>query len=138
MSEQQLAQHQRTIDQIDGVLNSSAGHWRDLLDPARTAMSGFDALSFFGDTGSLSTQVHVLSVLQNLAYHDVDTGGVTDIGDWTLLKWLRLLQDHPQDVEVLKGTADTHSLHASSDTDCRHRQMVAEQSTAVASTRSQT
>jgi hypothetical protein len=103
MSEHNLVQYQQAIDQIDQMLDTSDHRWREYLDQARATMSGLDGISFFDDSNELEAQIRSLNVLQTLAYHDVDSGGVTDIADWVLRRWLKILQDHPQNVEILKG-----------------------------------
>ena len=103
MSEIQYEQYRQIIERIDGVLDNSPDQWQQYLDEARSAMSGLDGLSYFDNVGQLAAQTRAVDILQNLAYHDVDSGGITDIADWCLQKWLKLLQDHPDDVEILKG-----------------------------------
>jgi hypothetical protein len=48
-------------------------------------------------------QLNLISTLQSVAYHDPDSGGVRDIAEWCVQRWLRLLQHYPDSWEIFKG-----------------------------------
>jgi transposase len=48
-------------------------------------------------------EVFIISQLQDFAYYDADSGAIRDIAEWCARQWLRLLQQYPEDVDVLQG-----------------------------------
>jgi hypothetical protein len=75
----------------------------EVLQSARDLMASLDAWAFFGSDSHYDIQVRALNILQRVAYHDVDRGSVPDIANWTLDRWLRILQRHPRSVPALRG-----------------------------------
>lgn len=75
------------------------------VERARQLMTVSDATNLMDDRNSLERQISVVQTLQNLAYYDADTGGISDMADWCLRSWLRILAHHPQEVRVLSGTS---------------------------------
>lgn len=50
-----------------------------------------------------SERTTAISTLQSLAYHDVDSAGVSDIAEWCMNQWLLLLQMNAEDLSALRG-----------------------------------
>ena len=46
----------------------------------------------------------MISAVQEVAYHDADSGGLRDLADWCVSQWLAVLERHPESVASLKGT----------------------------------
>ena len=53
--------------------------------------------------GSLLEQAQIISRMQDVAYHDADSGGVQDLAQWCNRQWLRLLQQYPISSIVLQS-----------------------------------
>ena len=54
----------------------------------------------------LQEKIRLLNILQRLAYHDPDAGGEVDIAGWCEREYATLLQDHPDNVEILTGLSN--------------------------------
>jgi hypothetical protein len=85
------------------VLNEHRGEWEIYLPVARSAIKSLEEVEYFSLPGRLAEQRWMVQVLQNYAYHDSDDGSIQDIADWCQASWLRILRDHPEDVESLTG-----------------------------------
>lgn len=48
-------------------------------------------------------QAFIIATLQELAYHEIDGGGITDIAEWCMNRWLVLSQIHPASVAAFRG-----------------------------------
>ena len=70
---------------------------------ARSIIRFVDQTSLLQRTTHVQDQVLTISLLQDLAYHDPDSGAILDIAQWCVRHWLRLLQQYPEDVGVLQG-----------------------------------
>ncbi len=88
---------------IENMLNENRDQWENYLPAARSTISSIDEVDFFGLRRDLVEQRWIVQVLQDYAYHDSDYGSVQDIADWCQVSWLRILQDHPDDVDTLTG-----------------------------------
>lgn len=98
-----IAQVKSVVTQLDGVLSSSPHEWATYTPSARSAIEAIDRIHFFRDPRRLAEQVWVLQGLQDFAYHDPDSGCIRDIAEWCQTAWLRILRDHPENVEALAG-----------------------------------
>lgn len=70
---------------------------------ARSIIRFLDQTSLLQRTTHVQDQVLIISLLQDLAYHDPDSGAIFDIAQWCVRHWLRLLQQYPEDIGVLQG-----------------------------------
>ena len=59
----------------------------------------------------LQEKIRLLNILQRLAYHDPDVGGEVDIARWCEREYATLLQDHPDNVDILTGMS-SHNLES--------------------------
>lgn len=84
-------------------MSSNNGGEAPNVQQARQLMAAVDQSNLMDDPNSFERQVEILIALQNLAFHDADTGGIIDMADWCLRSWLRVLAHHPQDFRVLTG-----------------------------------
>jgi hypothetical protein len=102
---------ERAVEYIDDMLYNPNVRWDKLVESARNLMALLDSTSFFGGSSGVTLQVNTVEVLQKLAYQNVDQGGIGDIADWCLERWLRILQRNPEDVRSLKGAAREFFFH---------------------------
>ncbi len=99
------------LTQIDNMLADDHDEWEDYLHAARSAVATLDRIHFFRMTDRLEEQRWIIQVLQDYAYHDADEGSIQDIADWCRASWLRILRDHPEDVDILKGQYYSLMIH---------------------------
>lgn len=98
------------IEQVKGIITglvdmiSCRPHeWQTYLPSARSAVTALERLRFFRDPQRFAEQVWILQGLQDYAFHDSDSGFLLDIAQFTETSWLRLLRNHPDNVETLTG-----------------------------------
>ena len=91
------------LTQLNNLLAEDVDYWDDYLPPARSAIAVLDRIQYFELPGRLAEQRWVIQVLQDYAYHNPDEGSVEYIAEWCRKSWLRILRDHPEDVETLIG-----------------------------------
>ncbi|KAH8805102.1 hypothetical protein F5884DRAFT_885107, partial [Xylogone sp. PMI_703] len=72
------------------------------LTLAHYAVDTLDHLDFFQDPMRLAEQVWVVQVLQDYAFLD-EHCVIRDSAEWCQMKWLLMLQSHPENMECLKG-----------------------------------
>ena len=70
---------------------------------ARSVIDFLDQTSLLQRAARLEDQVAVVARLQDLAYHEPDLGGISDIARWCVRQWLRLLQQYGENVGALRG-----------------------------------
>lgn len=93
--------------QIADALDEDPDNWRSHLVWIRTVTKG--AMGSLRNRGmDLYSQILVIQTFQRVAYMEPDTGGLVDISTWCLNNALELLQDHPEDVELLACEWGTH------------------------------
>jgi len=92
-----------SVARIYSMLQTSPDEWESYVDSARSVMASIDVTPFMADPNESEEQIWVIEGLQKLAFRDSDSGGLSDIADWCLRQWLRVLQNHPQNIETLKG-----------------------------------
>ncbi|KAF2099342.1 hypothetical protein NA57DRAFT_74843 [Rhizodiscina lignyota] len=85
------------------ALQDANRDWQTNIERARQLMSVSDQTNLMDDRNALERQISVVETLQNLAFHDADAGGISDMADWCLRSWLRILSHHPQEVRVLSA-----------------------------------
>lgn len=94
---------QAALDSLERSVHHKDNHWDALLGSARDIIDSLEGSSFFDDPERHEQKVHTVEVLQRLAYHDVDAGGVADLAEWCLERWLQLYQIYPEDAAVSTG-----------------------------------
>jgi hypothetical protein len=121
---------QVTVDHFDQLLQTTDNDWDAILGSAREFIAYLETASFFDDPAQREQQIRTIEVFQRLAYHDVDAGGVADLAELCLERWLQLHQLYPNTVAISKGdvcSADVFNQLTRS----RHRTVVAIKSTAM-------
>jgi hypothetical protein len=74
---------------------------------ARGIVTSINATSFMTWADRYDDQIFVISELQNLAYHEVDGGGIQDIATWCIRQYLHIVNQAGEDsIEALSGTID--------------------------------
>ncbi|QDS68115.1 hypothetical protein FKW77_010199 [Venturia effusa] len=96
------AEVQASLIDLDKSLYYKGSDWDALVESARSITIALEQSSFFDDLKRREQQICAIEVLQRLAYHDVDAGGVADLAEWCLEHWLQLHHAHPDDVAVLQ------------------------------------
>lgn len=102
-SEELVDQVKQIVATLDEVVSSRPHQWETYLASARSAVAALERLSFFRDPGRFVEQVWIIRGLQDYAYHDADTGCISDIADFCQASWLRVLRNHPENVDILTG-----------------------------------
>ncbi|KAL9107880.1 MAG: hypothetical protein Q9227_007298 [Pyrenula ochraceoflavens] len=75
------------------------------INTARTIIRTLDASNFTQTPVGAQQLSWFISNLQHIAYQYPDDGGVSDIAEWCVGQWLRLLQSDPENLEALKATS---------------------------------
>jgi len=103
MNEQRIAVCKAILQQVSQVLNSSPQDWHSQVPSGRSVIESLDSSTLMDSPQRVEEQIWVIDQLQKLAYSDPDSGGVHDIADWCLNKWLQILPYHSQEVRILQG-----------------------------------
>ena len=106
---QRLAAIFRELRRFGPGSGSSTNHINQYTTLARSIIQFLDQTSLLPRAARLDDQVAVIARLQDLAYHEPDSGGVPDIARWCVGQWLRLLQQHGENVGALRGLYRTTS-----------------------------
>ena len=99
---QSLAIIVRELRRFNPDTEPSADQLDQQITLARSIIRFLDQTSLLQRTDA-QDQVLIVSLLQDLAYHDPDSGAIFDIAQWCGRHWLSLLQQYPEDVGVLQG-----------------------------------
>lgn len=91
------------VRQIAASSSTSSEARARLVATARTAIRVFDSHHLSQLPGSVVDQAFIIATLQELAYHEIDGGGITDIAEWCMNRWLVLSQIHPASVAAFRG-----------------------------------
>jgi hypothetical protein len=103
LDSQRLATVIRELQRFDPDLGSSGNQLGQQITLARSIIRFLDETFLLQRAARLSDQVFIISRLQDLAYHEPDSGAIADIANWCVRQWLRLLQQHTEDVGVMQG-----------------------------------
>lgn len=106
---QRLATIIRMLQRLDPP-GSSSNQLAQQITLARSIIRALDQASLLQRVGRLEEQVHIISRLQDLAYYEPDSGGISDIAQWCMRHWLRLLQEPVEHVGVFQGLSYHHLL----------------------------
>lgn len=100
------------LTSIEDMLTEHRDERENYLPVARSTITSLDEVEYFSLPDRLTDQRWIVQVLQDYAYHDSDDGSIQDIADWCQASWLRILRDHPDDVETLTGSSSPSSNNA--------------------------
>jgi len=105
--EEDRLDHLRTeVENISRTLGAQhgVGSTRDeLLHSARRIVAFIDSMHISQEPRIERKQLELIEALQNLAYYDADSGGVKDLAEWCMQKWLTVLEEDPENWQALKG-----------------------------------
>lgn len=108
LSSDQIRNLRLEIQQISSTLESRASNpTQGGLNRARTVMEYISSMPCTQDPERLRQQLLLVEALQHLAYTDPDQGGVKDIAEWCVQRWLKLQQHYPENWQVLQGKSFT-------------------------------
>lgn len=102
-SEDLVDQVKHIVTTLNEVVSSRPHQWETYLASARSAVAALERLSFFRDPARFAEQVWIIRGLQDYAYHDADSGCISDIADFCQASWLRVLRNNPDNVDILTG-----------------------------------
>lgn len=103
MQEARIEGALREVRRISERNPSAPDSFDQRIHIARTAIATFEATGFMQMPDRNSERTTAISTLQSLAYHDVDSAGVSDIAEWCMNQWLLLLQMNAEDLSALRG-----------------------------------
>ncbi|KAJ9195732.1 hypothetical protein DTO166G4_178 [Paecilomyces variotii] len=106
--EEDRLDHLRTeVENISRTLGAQhgVGSTRDeLLHSARRIVAFIDSMHISQEPRIERKQLELIEALQNLAYYDADSGGVKDLAEWCMQKWLTVLEEDPENWQALKDS----------------------------------
>jgi len=101
--EQQINLAKAELRRVQHTVETGCTNWDAHVSVARAIIASVDSTSLMQRADRPTDQAFIIARLQNLAYHDADSGGVQDIADWCVTQWLRMIQRDPENVDALKG-----------------------------------
>lgn len=101
--EARLNTAKRLVSNVNDMLSDSPGDWTSYKPTVQSAMDILDQVRFFWNPRRLQEQIWFLQIIQDFAFQDADNGYPEDVAQWCQSNWLRILQDHPDHVEILSG-----------------------------------
>lgn len=104
------AEIQDSLSSLDRSLCYKNNDWDTLVGLARNVINSLQMTSFFNNPKQREQKVYTIEVLQRLAYYDLDAGGVADVAEWCLDRWLQMHETYPEDVAVSKGISYQYVL----------------------------
>ncbi|KAI9662453.1 MAG: hypothetical protein M1821_008620 [Bathelium mastoideum] len=125
---QRIAAAKACVKEIYDTLRANPSAWQFSLPTARGAIAAIDSTKYMKLEDQVEEQAWLINGLQKLAYREPDFGPVPDISEWCLRSWLVILQNHPTNVEVLKGIGQNWMLKAQAPLARVHRQEVSSSS----------
>jgi hypothetical protein len=101
--EQRVISAKAELQRIQNNVERGCNDWDGHISVARGIIASLNSTSLMQHASQAANQTLLVSGLQNLAYHDVDSGGVQDIADWCVTQWLSMVQRDPENVDALRG-----------------------------------
>jgi hypothetical protein len=101
--EQRINLAKAELRRVQHTVETGSTNWDAHISVARAIVASVDSTSLMQRVDRPTDQAFIIAHLQNLAYHDADSGGVQDIADWCVTQWLRMIQRDPENVDALKG-----------------------------------
>jgi hypothetical protein len=101
--EQQINLAKAELRRVQHTVETGSTNWDAHICAARAIIASVNSTSLMQRADRPTDQAFIIAGLQNLAYHDADSGGVQDIADWCVTQWLRMIQRDAENVDALKG-----------------------------------
>jgi hypothetical protein len=108
--EQRVISAKAELQRIQNKVETGCNDWDGHINGARGIIAFVDSTLLMQRADRAADQALIISGLQNIAYHDVDSGGVQDIADWCVTQWLSMVQRDPENVDALQGMLPQHHL----------------------------
>lgn len=102
--EQRVNSAKAELRRIQSNVEAGGHDWDGHISTARGIVASINSTSLMQRDDRPVDQTLIISGLQNLAYHDADSGGVQDIAGWCVAQWLSVVQRDPENVDALQGT----------------------------------
>lgn len=106
IEEDRLDRLRTEVESIISTLRAQHGRGStrdELLGSARRIIAFVDSAPISQEPRIERKQLELIDALQNLAYHDADSGSVKDVAEWCMQKWLGVLETDPENWRALKG-----------------------------------
>jgi hypothetical protein len=101
--EQRINLAKAELRRVQHAVETGSTNWDAHISAARAIVASVNSTSLMQRADRPTDQAFIIAGLQNLAYHDADSGGVQDIADWCVTQWLKMIQRDPENVHALKG-----------------------------------
>ena len=111
--DQRITSAKAELRRIQSAVESRGNDWDSHVNAARGIIATVDSTSLMQRGDHSADQTLIIAGLQHLAYHDADSGGVQDIADWCVTRWLSMVQRDPENVDALRGMLRHPVLHNS-------------------------
>lgn len=89
------------LRRICDLLDQSSANFEQYASAARSIIRELARSEMLHAPLSHQEQAWFISKLQQVAYHDPDSGGVQDIAEWCVGQWLRILQNDSENLDAL-------------------------------------
>jgi hypothetical protein len=111
--EQRVSDAIMTLRSLRAETPSTQADIDSRIEIARAIITFLNASSFMSWSDRYDDQIFVISELQNLAYHEVDGGGIQDIAQWCIRQYLQVVnQSSMESTEALAGKKNPRQGHA--------------------------
>jgi hypothetical protein len=101
--EQRINSAKAELRRVQHAVETGSTNWGAHIGTARAIVASVNSTSLMQRADRPTDQAFIIAGLQNLAFHDADSGGVQDIADWCVTQWLRMIQRDPENVNALNG-----------------------------------
>ena len=109
-SEEQIIRSVKAeLRRIQHAIDQAPNHWDQHTIAARRLVTAIDETTLMQQSNRVTDQAYIIAAIQQIAYHEPDTGGLQDLAEWSVNKWLRLLQLVPDSVDALQGMSSAVS-----------------------------
>lgn len=102
-SDRDVSQHLDAIRDISKLDPTTTDFVNERLRVARSTIATVEGSLFMIRSIERNEQLFILRELQNIAYDNVDSGGVQDIAQWCMRQWLQMLHSNRNDIDALTG-----------------------------------
>lgn len=89
------------LQRICDLLEQSSANFDQYVSVARSIIRQLTRAHFLQSPLLFGEQAWFISKLQQIAYHDADSGAVQDIAEWCVGQWLQILQSDSENLDAL-------------------------------------
>ena len=87
----------------DEIPPKDSPSWEEAIVQAKAVTADLDATPNVRNSLGIPRWVHLIELLQKLAYVDPDSGAQPEMATWCERQWADVLQNHPHNVPALQG-----------------------------------